>query len=503
MRIMPYIDELPYALYRAGQVREFDRIAIEEFAIPGAELMERAGSRTFQCMQDHWPDLSEVLVVCGMGNNGGDGYVVARLAREAGLQVQVLQLGDVHQLKGDALTMAKAWSALGQNIEPFEGVTGKPGLIIDAILGTGLEREVVGRWASAIEQINRHQAPVFAVDIPSGLHADSGRVMGCAIEADVTISFIGLKQGMFTGRGPDCCGEITFDALDVPAPIYARQVVAARRIDWQKRSHLVSPRQRSAHKGDFGHLLVVAGDQGYSGAARLAAEAAARSGVGLVTLATHPDHAPFINQGRPELMVNGVTDREDLLRPQKRANCLVLGPGLGRSDWGQRVYRASLESSLPAVLDADALYWLAEYPMHRENWVLTPHPGEASRLLGCDTQMVQNDRFAACEELQLRFGGVVVLKGAGSLISEGAGHPPALCSEGNPGMATGGSGDVLSGIIGASIAQGYSLRDAAELGVCLHAAAGDRAAIKGEIGLLAGDLLSELRTLLNLEGSGV
>ncbi|MCU7883301.1 MAG: hydroxyethylthiazole kinase, partial [Candidatus Thiodiazotropha sp. (ex Lucinoma annulata)] len=142
-------------------------------------------------------------------------------------------------------------------------------------------------------------------------------------------------------------------------------------------------------------------------------------------------------------------------------------------------------------------------PMHRENWVLTPHPGEASRLLGCDTQMVQNDRFAACEELQLRFGGVVVLKGAGSLISEGAGHPPALCSDGNPGMATGGSGDVLSGIIGASIAQGYSLRDAAELGVCLHAAAGDRAAIKGEIGLLASDLLAELRTLLNLEGSSV
>ncbi|MCU7931588.1 MAG: NAD(P)H-hydrate dehydratase [Candidatus Thiodiazotropha sp. (ex Codakia rugifera)] len=500
---MPYTEELPYALYRAGQVRELDRIAIEEFAIPGAELMERAGSRAFQCMQDHWPDLSEVLVVCGMGNNGGDGYVIARLAREAGLQVRVLQLGDVHQLKGDALTMAKAWSSLGQNIEPFEGVTGKPGLIVDAILGTGLEREVVGRWASAIEQINRHQAPVFAVDIPSGLHADSGRVMGCAIEADVTISFIGLKQGMFTGRGPDCCGEVTFDALDVPARIYARQVVAARRIDWQKRSHLVSPRQRSAHKGDFGHLLVVAGDQGYSGAARLAAEAAARSGVGLVTLATHPDHAPFINQGRPELMVNGVTDREDLLRLQKRANCLVLGPGLGRSDWGQRVYRASLESSLPTVLDADALYWLAEYPMHRENWVLTPHPGEASRLLGCDTQMVQNDRFAACEELQLRFGGVVVLKGAGSLISEGAGHPPALCSDGNPGMATGGSGDVLSGIIGASIAQGYSLRDAAELGVCLHAAAGDRASIKGEIGLLASDLLPELRTLLNLEGGGV
>ncbi|MCU7904815.1 MAG: NAD(P)H-hydrate dehydratase [Candidatus Thiodiazotropha sp. (ex Epidulcina cf. delphinae)] len=497
MRATPYAEELPYTLYRAEQVREFDRIAIEEFAIPGAELMERAGSRAFQFMRQRWPVLSEILVVCGMGNNGGDGYVVARLAKQAGLQVRVLQLGDASQLKGDASTMAQAWLALGREIEPFEGLPGEPALIVDAILGTGLERELTGRWASAIEQINQHPAPVLAIDIPSGLNADNGRIMGWAIKARATISFIGLKQGMFTGGGPDCCGEIVFDALEVPAPIYARQTPAARRIDWQQRSEHLSLRRRSAHKGDFGHLLVVAGDQGYPGAARLAAEAAARSGVGLVTLATHPAHAPYINQGRPELISRGIADEESLLRLLKGMNGLILGPGLGRSVWGGMVYRLALDSGLPMVVDADALNWLAEQPTHREDWILTPHPGEASRLLGGDTQTVQNDRFAACEALRNRFGGVVVLKGAGTLIDDGAGKPPALCSDGNPGMATGGSGDILSGIIGALIAQGYALRDAAEHGVCLHAAAGDRAAVGGEIGMLAGDLLPELRPLLN------
>ncbi|MCU7918226.1 MAG: NAD(P)H-hydrate dehydratase [Candidatus Thiodiazotropha sp. (ex Epidulcina cf. delphinae)] len=493
----PYTKELPRALYRAEQVRELDRIAIQEFAIPGAALMARAGSRAFRFMRQRWPDLSEILVVCGMGNNGGDGYVVARLARQAGLQVRVLQLGDARQLKGDASTMAEAWSALGQSIESFEGSIGNPDLIVDAMLGTGLEREVAGQWASVIEQINRHRATVFAIDIPSGLHADSGRIMGCAIEAGATISFIGLKQGMFTGRGPDCCGEIVFDALEVPEPVYARQPPAARRIDWKNRSEHLTTRRRSAHKGDFGHLLVIAGDQGYPGAARLAAEAAARSGAGRVTLATHPAHAPYINLGRPELMSQGIIDEESLLRLLRGMNSLVLGPGLGRSAWGEMAYRLALDSGLPMVVDADGLYWLAQQPTHRDDWILTPHPGEASRLLGYDAQTVQNDRFAACEALRNRFGGVVVLKGAGTLIDEGAGGSPTLCSDGNPGMASAGSGDVLSGIIGGLVVQGHALRDAAELGVCLHAAAGDRAAMRGEIGMLAGDLLAELRPLLN------
>lgn len=497
MRVMPTTDELPYALYTAAQVREFDRIAIEELGIPGAELMERAGTRAFHWMRQRWPRLGEVLVICGVGNNGGDGFVLARQARSAGLRVRLLLLGEPEKLKGDALSMADAWQASGGEIEPFAALPGKPDLIVDAILGTGLEREVTGLWATAIDEINRHQAPVFSIDIPSGLNADSGRIMGCAAEAAATLSFIGLKQGMFTGRGPDCCGEIAFDALDLPARVYARQLLSARRIDWPKSSARLAPRQRTAHKGDFGHLLVIGGAPGYPGAIRLAAEAAARSGAGLVTVATHRDHVATMNLGRPELMCRAVDGMDDLAPLIQRASAIALGPGLGMSEWGERVYLAASGSGLPMVLDADGLNWLVRHPARRDNRVLTPHPGEAARLLGTTSGEIQADRFAAVRELQARYGGVVVLKGAGSLIGDGTAHPPALCSQGNPGMATGGSGDLLTGIIGAFLAQAFALREAVELGVCLHAAAGDRAAEDGEIGMLAGDLLPELRYLLN------
>lgn len=494
---MPFTETLPYALYRAEQVREFDRIAIQEFGIPGAELMERAGSRAFQLLQELWPQLEHVTVICGVGNNAGDGYVVARLAKQAGLDVQLLSLGDPGKLKGDALAMADAWRQPGGEIKSFEGLPRETGLIVDAILGTGLEREVTGRWAEAIHAVNHHPAPVLAIDIPSGLNSDTGRSMGCAIQADVTLSFIGLKQGMFTGAGPDCCGQIYFDALEIPARIYARQILAARRIDWRKLSQQVQPRRRSSHKGDLGHVLVVGGNRGFSGAARLAGEAAARTGAGLVSVATHPVHAACLNLMRPELMCRGLESADELMPLFKRASVIALGPGLGQDSWGRTLYQAAIDSDLPLVVDADALNFLSEAPARRDNWVLTPHPGEAARLLDSDTKTVQADRFAALHGLQSRYGGVVVLKGAGSLVGEGSSHPSAVCSGGNPGMASGGSGDLLTGIIAALIAQGYALREATELGVALHAAAGDRAAQQGEIGMLAGDSLVELRALLN------
>jgi NAD(P)H-hydrate epimerase len=494
---MPSTDQLPYALYTAAQVREFDRIAIEEYGLPGGDLMERAGARAFHRLQQRWPGVSEILVVCGIGNNGGDGFVLARHALQGGLRVRVLQLGDAERLRGDALTMAAAWQAQGGEIEPYQGLPGKPGLIVDAILGTGLERDVDGHWAAAIDEINRHQAPVFSLDIPSGLNSDSGHIMGSAIRAEVTLSFIGLKQGMFTGEGPDCCGEITFDALDVPARVYARQLLTARRIDWGKLAELMGHRWRTAHKGDFGHLLVIGGGPGYPGSIRLAAEAGARSGAGLVTVATHPQHVATMNVGRPELMCRGVEGMDDLVPLIQRASVIALGPGLGRDEWAERIFVAATGSGLPMVLDADGLFWLSRHPSRRDNRIITPHPGEAGRLLGVSGGEIQRDRFSAVEALQQRYGGVVVLKGAGSLVADGSAHAPALCSDGNPGMATGGTGDLLTGIISALIAQGQELRQAAELGVCLHAAAGDRAAQGGEIGMLAGDLLPELRGLLN------
>lgn len=496
-RLIRDSDRLPYALYRAEQVRELDRTAIEDQGIPGSELMERAGRAAYDLLRQRWPDARDITLVCGIGNNGGDGYVVARHAKEEGLGVSILQFGDAQRLQGDALTMATRYREAGGSVEPFRDLPGRTDLIVDAILGTGLERDVTGYWARAIDAINEHTAPVLAIDIPSGLHSDLGRILGTAIRAEATISFIGLKQGMFTGAGPDCCGEIRFDALQVPAVVYSGQVLSARRLDWSKLCGLLGRRPRTANKGTFGHVLVVGGAPGFSGAARLAGEGALRTGAGLVTLATHPRHAAYLNLTRPELMCAGVEGPVELEPFLERATVVAVGPGLGKGPWGRQLLGWVRGSGHPLVVDADALNLLAESPTHHENWVLTPHPGEAARLLGTDTGAVQADRFDSVRRLQERFGGVAVLKGAGTLIY-GASHKPlGVCSGGNPGMATGGTGDVLTGMIAALIAQGLDLEDAACAGVCLHAAAGDAAAAAGERGLLASDLLAHIRPLVN------
>lgn len=497
LRSMPSSDRLPHALYRAAQVRELDRTAIEDYGIPGAELMERAGRVAYRLLRERWPDARRVTVLCGVGNNGGDGFVVARCAQMDGLGVRVLQLGDTQRLQGDAFTMAQAFKEAGGTVEPFESLPERTDLIVDALLGTGLEREVSGRWAEAIGAVNAHRAPVLAIDIPSGLHSDLGQVLGTAVRAQATISFIGLKQGMFTGAGPDCCGQVRFDALHIPAAVYSREILSARRLDRAKRCGSLGRRSRSANKGSFGHVLVVGGAPGYSGAARLAGEGALRSGAGLVTVATHPDHAAYLNLARPELMCPGVSLPRDLEPFIEKATVVAVGPGLGQDTWGKDLLGRVLESDLPLVVDADALNLLAKSPVTRDNWVLTPHPGEAARLLGIETAEVQGDRFTSIRRLQERFRGAVVLKGAGTLVLGASAKPLGVCDGGNPGMATAGTGDVLTGIVAALIAQGLSPEDAACSGVCLHATAGDVAAEGGERGLLASDLLANLRPLVN------
>jgi hydroxyethylthiazole kinase-like uncharacterized protein yjeF len=499
-RVIPETDRLPHALYRAEQVRELDRCAIEEQGIPGAVLMERAGTAAHRLLRTRWPEVRDLTVLCGVGNNGGDGYVVARLALEEGLAARVLQLGDPDKVRGDAREMLERFRAAGGAISPFQTLPRRTGLIVDAVLGTGLEREVTGDWAAALDAVNRHGAPVLAIDIPSGLHADSGRILGTAVHAETTISFIGLKQGLFTGQGPDCCGLVRFSALGVPARVYSRQILAARRIDWGQQSSGLRPRPRDAHKGDFGHVLLVGGAPGFSGAIRLAGEAALRCGAGLVTLATHPQHASLLNLTRPELMCHGVEDATTLKPLLARASVVAVGPGLGQDDWSRALWERVCASDLPLVVDADALNLLARNPLRRANWVLTPHPGEAGRLLGSTPAEVQRDRFAALHRLWSTFGGCVVLKGAGTLVGGDSRKPPAVCSDGNPGMASGGMGDVLSGVVATLMAQGRDPEEGACLGVCLHAAAGDRAAAEaGERGLLASDLFPWLRRLSNPE----
>ena len=485
-------------MYTAEQVRAFDRIAIEHFQIPGLELMERAGRAVFGHLVQRWPEARRLVVVTGTGNNAGDGFVVARLAREAGLDVQVLQLGDPARLRGDALTNAERWAGVGGHWEPFERLPDDAELIVDAIFGTGLERPVEGVWAQAVAALNAHRAPCLAIDVPSGLHTDYGSVLGIAIRATLTVTFIGLKIGLFTGDGPDCCGEVVFDGLGVPAAVYASSVASARRIDWVKQSGLLGTRRRNVHKGHFGHVLVIGGNHGMGGAARLAAEAALRCGAGLVSLATRPEHVAPVLAARPEVMVKGVEDAAALQPLLRQSSVVAIGPGLGRDAWAGALWQAALESGRPLVVDADALRLLAGYGKRRSDWVLTPHPGEAAALLDVCSAEINAQRVSSALQIQRRFGGSVVLKGAGSVVASEGDAPPALCSDGNPGMASGGMGDALTGVIAGLLAQGLALRDATESGVCLHAAAGDAAARQGgQRGLLAGDLIGELRRLVN------
>ena len=487
---------LPEALYRAAQVRELDRLAIAH-GIPAEELMARAGAAAFALLRIRWPRARRIVVVCGPGNNGGDGYVLARRAQEAGLDVSVIAIG-AGAGQGAARGARAACEARGVRVVRADDTVdfSSADVIVDALLGIGLDRDVTGDMRATIEAMNAAGVPILALDVPSGLDADTGAVMGAAVRANATIAFIGLKIGLYTGAGRAQAGDIYFESLDVPPSIYADVPGAAQRLTSARLHGLCRPRRADAHKGSFGHVLVIGGQAGMAGAVRLAGEAAYRVGAGLVTVATHPNHAATVSATRPELIVHGVHAATELHPLVSRADVIALGPGLGQGAWSQSLWTAAMESEKPMVVDADALNLLAHEPARRDNWVLTPHPGEAARLLGTTTSAIQADRMAALAALHERYGGVIVLKGSGTLIGGGADMPTELCDAGNPGMASGGMGDVLTGVIAGLAAQGLSLHDAARLGVWLHATAGDAAAANGEAGLIASDIFLYLRERL-------
>ena len=486
-------DQLPLPLYTAAQVRELDARLIAA-GTPGYELMQRAARVIWCALQRRWPQAGEITVLAGAGNNAGDGYLVAGLAQWAGWSVRVLSLGDTVQLGGDAAQACADARAAGVLIEPFDVDSALRGVLVDALLGTGFHGELRAPYASAVERINASGLPVLAVDIPSGLNADTGHVAEQAVRADLTVSLVGLKVGLFTGAAPDWVGELVFDDLQADSQWVAQQAhVAVRLAD--KALPSLAPRSRTSHKGRFGHVLVVGGDRGFGGAALLSAESALRSGAGMVSLATRAEHVAALLARCPEIMCAAVESTYQLPRLCDKADVLVVGPGLGQGAWGRSLLSAVAASPRPQVWDADALNLLAvgavELPADS---VITPHPGEAARLLGCSTADVQADRPAAALALAQRFQAVVVLKGAGSLVAAADGRL-GLCDRGHPAMATAGLGDVLAGLIGALRGQGLNAFDAAALGVWLHASAGQQLGEQGR-GLAASDLIPVIRQLL-------
>ena len=500
---MPDAEPQP-ALYTAAEVRALDRAAIDGAGIPGIVLMSRAGRAVFDLVRARYPGALPIHVVCGAGNNGGDGFVVARLAADRGLPVTVSLVGEQARITGDARLALEAALAAGVALQPFApGTRLDAGVIVDALLGTGLGGPVREAHAAAIAAMNASGLPVVAVDIPSGLCSDTGCVRGVAVRAAHTVTFIGRKRGLFTAAARDHCGELHFDSLGVPARTYDAVPAAAELLSLAGLPAALAPRARGAHKGHFGHVLVIGGGRGMAGAAAMAAESAARCGAELVSLATWPGNVAATVARRPEIMAHGVEHGHELEPLLARAGVLVIGPGLGRGPWAQQLLLRALATGKPAVLDADALNAIAdgEVPagLPRPQCVVTALPGEAARLLGTSAGEDESDRFAALARLRALFPGAVVLKGAGTLVADGAaGGRVGVCPFGNPGMASGGTGDVLSGVLGALLAQGLAAGAAARLGVCLHARAADLAAAAGgERGLLATDLVPWLRRLLN------
>jgi len=492
----------PTAIYSAAQVRALDAFETEKRRVPGYTLMTRAAEAALKLLRARWPQARRVAVVCGAGNNGGDGYVLARLAQAAGLEALVLAAAPPDKLSGDARRAQEDWVAAGGSAHPF-AVDALPGcdLIVDGLLGIGFRPPARAETLAVIQALNAARRPILALDIPSGIDADSGAVGEAAVRADLTLSFVGFKSGLFLGAGPEHAGVVVLDDLGVVAPALREFRPLMRRIDEAEIASALPRRAREAHKGSHGRVLIVGGGSGMPGAVRLAGVAALRAGAGLVTVAAAEENLAAVTGAHPELIYLPTSSISSLEEPMRAAAVLAIGPGLGTGDWARRLWAQALRAQpAAAVVDADALNLLAQSPVKLPaGWIITPHPGEAARLLGVPAATVQADRLAAVRQLHAKYGAVAVLKGAGTLVACGAPDTPEIfiCDRGNPGMATAGMGDVLTGLIAGVRAQIADSEVAARVGVLVHALAGDSAASGGQRGLIASDVLGELRGWVN------
>lgn len=490
-------------------VREIDRLTIEKYGIPGLVLMENAGRATADVLLDNFAYAMKVAVFAGGGNNGGDGFVIARHLISAGLDVDTYIISDPKKYKDDALTNYNALKNLGGNIVELKNNLRKykqAEVIVDAVFGTGLDREVTGLYKKVIDFINSQGVPTIAVDIPSGLDANTGQPLGTAVLADITVTFVLPKLGLSTYPGVEFAGEIY--VADITTPKFLEDEIPYEIVLSKSVSQVLEPRYEDTNKGTYGHLFILAGSPGKSGAAALSAMGAQRSGAGLVTLGIPKSLNLVMEQKTTEAMTEPLPETNletfgpdsveralEVIRERKTA--IAIGPGISTtSETRDFLYEIIRNSELPMVIDADALTLIGDYPKilneAKVPIVLTPHPGEMARLAGITTVDVQADRIGTALDFSTKFDVYLVLKGARSIISTPKGEV-FINTTGNAGMASGGMGDVLTGVIGGLLAQRVDPADACKLGVFVHGLSGDLvAAQNGEAGIIASDVANKL-----------
>ena len=505
----------------ARQMQALDRETIEGVGIPGAVLMENAARGLARHLVDYCPAArtGRVVVLAGRGNNGGDGHAVARILNGWGARVEVFLLADPQDVSGDARINLDALFKLGIPVFEMPNEFADPGrrighadAVVDALFGTGLSKVVTGRYADAIERINRARGFVCSVDLPSGLSADSGEALGAAVHADLTVTFGLPKIAHVTYPGVVYCGDVEVVDIGIPPSVVdSAEIPLAATEAGEVTAFLGEPRTADAHKGHFGHLLVLAGSAGMTGAAVLTARAAARVGAGLVTCGIPQPIAVSVESRLLDAMTIPLsatrtgsfaeTAATRAVAAAKQRSAIAIGPGLSTAGQTAKFVHSVLSrADVPAVVDADALNCIgrrhAVFKRRKAPTVLTPHPGEMARLTGRPTAEIQADRIGAARALASATGCVVLLKGAATVIANPDGEA-RINPTGNPGLATGGAGDVLTGLIGGLLAQGVGAFEAAWAGAYLHGLAADRAAADvGERALVAGDVIDALPDVL-------
>lgn len=471
-------------LYTPESVYQLDRAAVEQDGFSETELMQHAGARVWREVIFRWPSVSKVTIFAGSGNNGGDAFVVALCARASGVEIQMITMGDLARQSDTAKFYKQKWLDGGGQFEPWDGQELEGEIVIDGLLGIGIQRALDEDWQSLIECINQQDLPLVAIDIPSGLDGATGNPRPVALVADLTVTFIGVKTGHFLAQGQDHCGELVFDDLGISSAVRAGVSPALGEIE---ECLLPAPRLRDSHKYDYGHVLIVGGNDGMTGAVSLAAKAALRTGSGLVSALVHPAGCHALSVV-PEVMTRSWDQLESLLPD---ASVILVGPGLGHDESAQAILSKITRASQPVIVDADALQPGFLKQLRSEQVIITPHPGEAARLLGQTSAGIQQDRILSCRELVEQFNCVAILKGSGSLV--GSSEAIEINLRGHAGMATAGMGDVLAGMVASLVGQGMDSYQAARSAVLIHALSAEHFAQGADIsGLIASDVVDAI-----------